>query len=150
MMMTDVEKRISMQCNMLFPRAWLDQPSSKDPKRTNEEQMVALFKERIIETPVQPRSGVIGQLSAVVRHHIGRDRLINIRDTGIPILVCTGTDDKLIRPSNSYYIADVLQARLEVFQDCGHVLSLQEPERYNNLLLEHFRSIKPVKIITTE
>ncbi|KAI8050200.1 Alpha/Beta hydrolase protein [Syncephalis plumigaleata] len=111
MMMADVEKRISTQCSLLFPR---------------------MFKRKIIDSPLQPPSGAM------------------IRDTGIPILVCTGTYDTLVRPSNSYYIAEVLEARLEVFQDCGHVIALQEPERYNNLLMEHFRSIQPAKISAAE
>ncbi|RKP24093.1 Alpha/Beta hydrolase protein [Syncephalis pseudoplumigaleata] len=142
LMMTDIEKRIKAQCTMLFPKAWLEQPSKDDPSQTNEERMIALFKERVVHTPLQPLNGVLGQLSAVMRHHVGRERLQKIRETGIPILVCTGTEDNLVRPSNSHFMAEVLGARLVVFDGCGHLISLQEPERYNQLLVEHFQSVQ--------
>jgi pimeloyl-ACP methyl ester carboxylesterase len=100
------------------------------------------MKSRVLRAPIQPMAGAVGQLSAVLRHRLGRERLEQLRQTKIPILVCTGDQDNLVRPSNSYFLAEALDARLEVFEGCGHVLSMQEPERYNKLILEHIRSAK--------
>ncbi|RKP06617.1 Alpha/Beta hydrolase protein [Thamnocephalis sphaerospora] len=140
MFTSDINKRIEMNCNLLYPKKWLDMPHPNGSGQTNREAVANSMVERIVRSPVQTSAGAIGQLSAVMRHSVGRDRLERIRSAGIPVLVCTGTEDNLVRPSNSQFLAETLDARFEVFEGCGHAISMQEPERYNQMLLDHIRA----------
>lgn len=45
-------------------------------------------------------------------------------------MVVTGTVDNLVRPSNSFHMANVMKCRLEVFPGGGHALSSEQPEWY--------------------
>ncbi|KAI8836832.1 Alpha/Beta hydrolase protein, partial [Chytridium lagenaria] len=83
--------------------------------------------------------GVNGQRMACYTHFVSRARLRKLRDYGIPIIVLTGDDDILVRPGNSIYLARNLRARLEIFVGGGHGLAVQFPERFNKVLLKHFR-----------
>ena len=78
------------------------------------------------------------QLEAIKDHLTTEKELIALRKSKIPVLVCTGDEDVLTVPANSEYIAKILEAPLKVFRGCGHVLNIQEPELYNQMLLEHF------------
>lgn len=79
---------------------------------------------------------------------------------GVPIMVCVGTEDVLVRPSNSYMIQRILGARLEEFKGTtrymhrtwhahytmswphigiGHAINGHVHRKFNDLLLEHMR-----------
>jgi pimeloyl-ACP methyl ester carboxylesterase len=76
---------------------------------------------RVRQTRPQTLQGAYGQLMAVSTHFVSKDRLELLAALGIPVLVCTGTDDTLVNPSNSHYLASVLKARVfTVFEGCGH------------------------------
>jgi pimeloyl-ACP methyl ester carboxylesterase len=90
-------------------------------------------------TQEQSKARINSQTEAMLVHYFTEDHFRRIRETGIPILVCTGDSDKLMTPSNSEYIAAKLGVPLKVFKGCGHFISLQEPELYNSMLLDHFR-----------
>lgn len=54
-----------------------------------------------------------------------------------PTLVLCGDDDQLTPPERSREIADAIPgARLEVVADAGHLMTLEQPERVNALLLD--------------
>ncbi|CAJ0846165.1 16107_t:CDS:10 [Entrophospora sp. SA101] len=103
----------------------------------------ALFPEsmiqRISNTRIQPVRGAIGQISACLRHYVSSERLRIIQDKIPKILVVTGNLDNFVRPSNSFYLAEELNADFEYFEGSGHVIPGEQPERYNSLLEEHFR-----------
>jgi pimeloyl-ACP methyl ester carboxylesterase len=55
---------------------------------------------------------------------------------GGPILVCVGDTDPLVPVGDAEALADVaLDGRLEVFPGAGHFLAVDEPERFNGVLL---------------
>jgi len=135
----DADTRARLNSDCLFPPAWLDAPAAVGSGfATNRDHFMDVTKKRILKIPIPKTAGIKGQLSAITRHRLTLDRLCAIREKGYPILVITGTEDYLVRPSNSHYLARELKARLEVFEGCGHVIPFQETERYNKLLLEHF------------
>lgn len=54
---------------------------------------------------------------------------------GVPVLVCIGTDDHLTTVEEARAIADSAQdGRLEVFEGAGHILSLDQPDRFRQVL----------------
>lgn len=53
----------------------------------------------------------------------------------VPLLVCVGTGDHLTTVEEARLIADSApRGRLEVFEDAGHILSLDQPDRFRNVL----------------
>lgn len=131
----DVQRRFELNADILYPQEWLQRPCPADsPYILRREEVIHVMKQRFIHNPIQPPSGAIGQLAAVLRHHIGKERLSRIRDAPYPVLVVTGTEDNLVRPSNSRYLAGQLDGQLEIFEGVGHALPYQEADRYNQTL----------------
>lgn len=79
--------------------------------------------------------GVAGQLAAVLSH-MSRRRLHKLR--GIPTVVMTGTDDIMVRPTNSRRIAEALQAPLVEVPGAGHGLIIEAHPEVNSTLRDHF------------
>lgn len=60
-----------------------------------------------------------------------------LRAVQCPTLVACGDSDLLTPPEHAREIAaGIAGARLEIVPDCGHLLTLEQPERINMLLLE--------------
>ncbi len=56
---------------------------------------------------------------------------------GGPLLVCVGDRDDLVTVDEAHALADnALDGKLEVFEGAGHFVALDEPERFNAVLLE--------------
>jgi pimeloyl-ACP methyl ester carboxylesterase len=56
---------------------------------------------------------------------------------GGPLLVCVGDQDEIVSVDESRELADsALQGKLEVFSGAGHFPSLEQPDRFNEVLLE--------------
>lgn len=78
---------------------------------------------------------------------VSKERLADIRSNkALKILVVTGTWDNLVRPENSYFLAEQLNARLEIFQDSGHVLITDSRDKFNALLKEHIEASNLVQV----
>jgi pimeloyl-ACP methyl ester carboxylesterase len=53
-----------------------------------------------------------------------------------PALVVHGRDDMLVPVADSVWLAEQLpNAKLEIFEDTGHLSMLERPVRFNRLLL---------------
>lgn len=60
----------------------------------------------------------------------------------VPTLVCAGADEKWRGVDNVKYAADLIpDARFELFEQSGHCLSVEEPERFDRVLTEFLRSL---------
>jgi pimeloyl-ACP methyl ester carboxylesterase len=56
---------------------------------------------------------------------------------GGPLLVCIGDRDEFIPVVEAEQLAaSALDGRLEVFEDAGHFVALDQPERFNDVLLD--------------
>jgi pimeloyl-ACP methyl ester carboxylesterase len=59
---------------------------------------------------------------------------------GCPTLVVCGRDDRLTPPEHSQEIADAVPGtQLELLDECGHMLTWEQPARVNALLLDWLR-----------
>lgn len=77
---------------------------------------------------------------AVFSHYLTWDRVQALRDAAFPILVLTGTEDKLVRVQNSHKLAKSLGADLKVMDGCGHLINVENPELFNHLVTSHILS----------
>ena len=76
----------------------------------------------------------------VVAQEAIRDRLDLtgvVASFGGPLLVCVGDRDELVSVDEARTLADTaLNGKLEVFEDAGHFVAVDQPERFNGVLLE--------------
>lgn len=56
---------------------------------------------------------------------------------GGPMLVCVGDQDEIVSVDDARSLADsALDGRLEIFPGAGHFVAVDQPERFNEVLLE--------------
>ena len=56
---------------------------------------------------------------------------------GGPVVVCVGSEDELVSVDEARELADTaLDGKLEVFEGAGHFVAVDQPERFNAVLLE--------------
>ncbi|KAI9249548.1 Alpha/Beta hydrolase protein [Sporodiniella umbellata] len=137
----DPTHRVQMGLNLVYPAHWLAaKPTSVEYQQydTNADLSLALFLARMDRSRAQSLMGSLSQMAAGLRHHVSDARLRAIRETRVPVLVMTGTVDHLVDPANSYHLADILQAKLVVFEGSGHGLPSEQTDRYNTLIDQHF------------
>jgi pimeloyl-ACP methyl ester carboxylesterase len=80
----------------------------------------------------ETRSETIFDLFKAYRDFDMTDRL---GDVTVPVLVVTGTHDRITLPEASRHLADNLpKAELEVFEGCGHMTMMERHEEFNALL----------------
>ena len=86
-------------------------------------------------TRIQKPLGSISQMWAGFTHHVQPGRLTRISKTIPKVVILTGDDDHLVRPTNSAYLKKHMpEAEYIVWKDTGHVVNLQHVERFNALL----------------
>ncbi|KAI8885229.1 hypothetical protein K501DRAFT_72666 [Backusella circina FSU 941] len=135
----DPKDQLNAAIELVYPKHWLDQKSENPKYDTNKDFAIHGFISHVVRSQRQKFLANIGQTAACLRHHVSDDRLLRIKQTGLPILIVTGTIDNLVRPESSYHLKRVLDnARLEVFEGSGHAIPEEQPARYNTLLVEHF------------
>ena len=60
----------------------------------------------------------------------------------VPTLVCAGADEKWRSVESVRYAAELLpESRFELFEDSGHCITLEEPERFNQVVSEFIDSL---------
>ncbi|KAI9249605.1 Alpha/Beta hydrolase protein [Helicostylum pulchrum] len=137
----DPKDQLNAAIDLIFPPDWLSQkPVSISEHATNRELATHGLIGHFSRSRRQPLHGNIGQALACLRHNVSDDRLLNIRASGLPIMIVTGTYDNLVRPEYSYHMKKVFaeDARFELFEGSGHAIPEEQPDRYNNLLIDHF------------
>lgn len=91
--------------------------------------------------------GLLGQVSAIGLHSISKEKLLKLKEESkrllFPILIITGTEDLLVRPVNSKYLASVLKCKLVVMEKGGHMLHLERPNEFNREVLKHITQYQP-------
>jgi len=91
-----------------------------------------MFRDR----PPQTIQGSMGQTMAAGLHYVSSKRLATIRDSGMPVLVMTGTDDKMVSPEGSYHLQRELGSHMVVFEGMGHGIAMEFPETFCRLIDE--------------
>ncbi|KAK3832690.1 MAG: Alpha/Beta hydrolase protein, partial [Linnemannia elongata] len=94
------------------------------------------LKKQYIDIPMQPLHANIAQVWAALTHHVSPQRLAQIRASQIPVLIVTGTDDRLVRHSASKYMQKHLDCRMSVFEGSGHIIPSEQTVAYCSLVEE--------------
>ncbi|KAF8164811.1 Alpha/Beta hydrolase protein [Crassisporium funariophilum] len=98
----DPVEKVPTVMDMLFPLAWLEQKVEGDPRgRTNRQVQSEAFLHRVAITKPQRLPGNISQMAAALTHHLPPSRLARIAELIPKIIILTGDDDHLVRPSGS-------------------------------------------------
>jgi 3-oxoadipate enol-lactonase len=77
---------------------------------------------------------IMEQMRAITGH----DTSTRLPDLALPTLVIHGTLDEMLPVENGHMIAGLIpDARLEIFEDVGHLFFWEEPQRTAELVREH-------------
>ncbi|KAG1395768.1 hypothetical protein G6F60_010038 [Rhizopus arrhizus] len=142
----DPTYKLTQILSLLYPPQWLSaKPTAIEHAsyETNADMSLAQYLARMDRSRPQTLIGHLGQMIAVLTHFVSEARLEKIKSSGVRCLVMTGTWDHLVNPKNSYYLSQRLGCELVVFEGSGHILPVEEPERYNRLMDHHFRHCLP-------
>ncbi|TFY65379.1 hypothetical protein EVG20_g5616 [Dentipellis fragilis] len=133
---SDIEQKIPILLEMVFPPAWLDQDADDDPEgRTNREIQAESYRLRLRTTRPQKPLGALSQMWAGLGHRVTPDRLASISRSIPKVVILTGDEDNLVDPSNSQYLGKHMkEAELINWEGTGHGLQLQWSKRFNALL----------------
>ncbi|QRV90116.1 alpha/beta hydrolase family protein [Ceratobasidium sp. AG-Ba] len=132
----DPATKVRMIMDMVFPLAWLAEPSASDPTITNREAQTRLYMVRILATTPQTLVGTLSQMAAGLTHYVSAERLRQIAKDVPKIILVTGDEDNLVPPTRSEWIKECMgpQVELEKWDHTGHALQIQRPERFNALV----------------
>ena len=76
---------------------------------------------------------------------VAQDRAAPLEKLAVPTLVITGDEDRVYPPELAERMARRIPgAQLVVIADCGHLSNLEQPERFNEVLLDFLLSCEPV------
>jgi 3-oxoadipate enol-lactonase len=76
---------------------------------------------------------------------VAQDRAAPLEKLAVPTLVITGDEDRVYPPELAERMARRIPgAKLVVIADCGHLSNLEQPERFNEVLLDFLLSCEPV------
>ena len=65
-----------------------------------------------------------------------------LRSVDVPALVCAGADEKWRSVESVEYTAELIpDARFELFEESGHCITIEEPDRFNRVLSEFVGSL---------
>ncbi|KAF8599620.1 alpha/beta-hydrolase [Ceratobasidium sp. AG-I] len=128
--------KVRMIMDMVFPLSWLAQPSEADPTITNREAQTRLYMVRILATTPQTLVGTLSQMAAGLTHYVSPDRLKQIARDVPKVVLVTGDEDHLVPPKRSEWIKKCMGPEVELlkWEQTGHALQIQRPERFNALV----------------
>lgn len=107
-------------------KALLNDPPSRELRNT-------MFDEETRTPPSVQGSMLLGMM---------RDYRNVLPEIDVPTLVCAGADEKWRGVANVKYAAELIpDARFELFEESGHCITVEEPERFNRVLTEFLDSI---------
>lgn len=131
------EERIAILVSRLFPAAYLDAPADDGSGKTNREVKTAMLVSHHHKRRPQSTAGVLGQLSAVAVHQCSPQALQRLADSLAPakMMVLTGALDEVLPSAESHVLHSRLPgSELVVFEDGGHALCSQMPERHDEVI----------------
>lgn len=127
---------------LLYSEEWLNQSYVDDSGVQWRIKNRDVVKKELIESKSKYKEnflGIVYQVAAILTHHVSAKKLNQIKESRIPVLIMTGTDDKLIYPSNSYYLKKILQPEeFIVLKGAGHMIHRECYTEVNRALHRHF------------
>ena len=98
--------------------------------------LVATIRQIMLNSSVE---GVVGDLRGMM---IRLDSIPLLSKIQIPVLILAGKDDQIIPIDEAQAMNDLLpDSRLEIIEDAGHLLNMEQPEMYNRIVREFIVSL---------
>ncbi len=111
---------------LVSPKTLTDQPS-----------LVARIQEIMMSSSVE---GIIGDLKGMMDRQDARPMLAGIR---VPVLICQGGDDTIVPLEEAQATRDLIPgSRLAIIPDAGHLLTMEQPEIYNQIVLQFIQELQ--------
>lgn len=61
----------------------------------------------------------------------------------VPVLICQGGDDSIVPLEEAQAMGDLIPgSRLEIVPDAGHLLTMEQPENYNQIVLQFIQAVQ--------
>eukprot|EP01065_Artemidia_motanka_P034919 TRINITY_DN42902_c0_g1_i1.p2 TRINITY_DN42902_c0_g1~~TRINITY_DN42902_c0_g1_i1.p2 ORF type:complete len:413 (+),score=143.46 TRINITY_DN42902_c0_g1_i1:60-1241(+) len=131
---------------LMFPLQWRKESGAKlvgppPAGDSNEERAVTLLRGRskmYKEAGAQESNmrTIARQLGAICCHYVSRRRLRRLKAAGFPILIVSGQQDVLVRPHNSRWMAEWLDAEHLHFRNAGHGVNEQHSDVCNTAVAD--------------
>eukprot|EP01090_Pellita_catalonica_P019120 TRINITY_DN6381_c0_g1_i3.p1 TRINITY_DN6381_c0_g1~~TRINITY_DN6381_c0_g1_i3.p1 ORF type:complete len:357 (-),score=30.62 TRINITY_DN6381_c0_g1_i3:949-2019(-) len=126
------ELRVDRVLETSFSTKYLDTPVGDKTYRV-------LLRDMILERMAQVRPmsmrSYLSQMSAVSLHSMSHSRLKDLRESGLPICVMTGTSDVLVNPINSAILNEALDpVEYLIFEGAGHCINIEHFQEFNAAL----------------
>ncbi|CAF1123208.1 unnamed protein product [Adineta ricciae] len=134
LVLSNEEKIVENALAMLYSRKTLNDPSKR-------QHFFDYHRERFRTRVPLKLVGMFGQMFAVQRHYINYADLLKIRYANFPSLIMVGTEDRLVRETNSYMLQRILGCRLVKLEHAGHDIGGECADQVNQELLALFKSI---------
>lgn len=116
-------------------------PLAFHASRSDDQVLVRRYLDFVLHAGAQQ---LIRQNRAIMARPDARRHLAALR---CPALVLCGDSDQLTPPECSQEIAALLpNARLVMLERCGHMLTMEQPERVNALLLDWLAQLPPMPV----
>ncbi|WP_254532986.1 alpha/beta fold hydrolase [Natrinema gelatinilyticum] len=80
--------------------------------------------------------------SAILFDALTRDYRDILREIDVPTVVCAGADEKRGSVASTRHVAEIVpEGSFELFEESGHCLTLEEPERFNRIVSQFIESL---------
>ncbi len=114
----------------MFSKDFLSNPD-------NYQKAKELYQRKIEYDGLPSVRTILNQLLCVNSHYVSESRLHLVRDSKVPVWVCCGTSDSLIRPQNSIILMDILKpVKSTIFVGVGHCPNFEIADQFNRELLD--------------
>ena len=104
--------------------------------RKGHPEILKAYRRQQSEIPEQAEHAFVAQQAAIQ----GFDAAAHLKKIKAPTLLLAGDEDRLIPMDNARCMAEhIPNSRVEIMKGAGHLLHLEQPERFNQTLLEFFQ-----------
>ena len=69
-------------------------------------------------------------------------KLFRQEEVKIPTLYVMGSEDYMFLPSVRNVVDEHLSSQLQVIHKCGHVVNIEQPEKFNNMTIDFIKKLK--------
>jgi len=134
------EEKADTVMKMIYSPKFLASPCKYDPSKTWFEHCKQDYISMHKELPETTPKGAAGHIRCVSTHSVGSKRLHMLRDSQVPIVIMTGTDDSLVRPKNSHILAKELHpVEFHVWEGAGHAVNVECMDAFTEVIIRNFR-----------
>jgi pimeloyl-ACP methyl ester carboxylesterase len=144
---SDMKTEAELLMKLQFSERFLSAKAANQGPETNKTNRDVLIEDFYLKRKKEgapSMRGLIGQISAVSRHYISRERLRYLKqkltEQNAPILLMTGTKDNLVKPINSFILKEILDVKLLVFEGAGHMIHIECESAFNQIVHRHISS----------